>query len=469
MICFIRLIRRSIYTTSVMRQEHITKMHEQAPKVFGYSIKEVGDYRESWRIFRIMSELVEGYQFLRQLSKSVTILGSARLKEGSTYYEIARELGSLLAKNNCTVITGGGPGIMEAGNRGAHEAGGESVGLNIELPFEQVVNPYVTKTTSFNYFFTRKVMLTSPASGFVFFPGGFGTMDEFFEVVDMMETGYLPVVPIVLVGRDFWQPLVDFLADRCCDIGSIRSATIDSWHIVDSAEEAFEHLRDLEHLNELCHLSPNNFVCETEIDWKIFRIMSELVEGFELITGTINGMTVLGTRSAKPKNEYYEAAYQLGQVFAAHGYPVMTGGMGGIAEAANKGAFEQGGTSIGIGLKSEIPTQRVNPYLSKSILFSFPFIRKLMLTSPSKAFVVFPGGFGTMHQFFEILTLIQTGKIDPMAVVMFDRAFWEPLHMFIKKNLASEYETISGLDDELYQIVDDADHIEKVVRELNGT
>jgi uncharacterized protein (TIGR00730 family) len=123
---------------------------------------------------------VEGYQFLSGLKKEVTILGSARLPANNKYYKIAQELGNLLGKNGFTTITGGGPGIMEAANRGAFEAGGESVGLNIQLPFEQRINPYVKKSIAFYYFFSRKVMLTSPANAFVFFPGGFGTLDEFF-------------------------------------------------------------------------------------------------------------------------------------------------------------------------------------------------------------------------------------------------------------------------------------------------
>ena len=142
------------------------------------------NYRDSWRIFRIVTEIVEGYQFLSTLEREVIVLGSARLPPNNKYYKVALELGRLLGKNGFTTVTGGGPGIMEAANRGAFEVGGESAGLNIQLPMEQRVNPYVKKATSFYYFFTRKVMLTSPGNAFVFFPGGFGTLHEFFEVVD---------------------------------------------------------------------------------------------------------------------------------------------------------------------------------------------------------------------------------------------------------------------------------------------
>jgi uncharacterized protein (TIGR00730 family) len=156
------------------------------------------NYRDSWRIFRIVTEIVEGYQFLSELTKEVVILGSARLPTNNKYYKIAVELGRLLGKNGFTTITGGGPSIMEAANKGAFEAGGESVGLNIQLPMEQRTNPYVKKAIAFYYFFTRKIMLTSPGNAFVFFPGGFGTLDEFFEVVDYMELGFMDRSPVVL-------------------------------------------------------------------------------------------------------------------------------------------------------------------------------------------------------------------------------------------------------------------------------
>src|SRR3989338_1546756 len=334
-----------------MRQEHIIKMHEQAKQAFGYSTHEIADYRESLRIFRIMAEFVEGYQFLSQLEQEVTILGSARLTKDTEYYKIAYELGKLLGKNGFTVITGGGPGIMEAANRGAHEVGGKSAGLNIQLPFEQGLNPFVTKFTSFNYFFTRKVMLTSPANAFVFFPGGFGTMDEFFEVVDLMELGMMPRSPVVLVGKDFWQPLIDFLRASCVVIGSVENDMIASWHVVDTAEEAFVFLKDVHQEMPVCDISPNSFHCEGNIDWKLFRIMAELVEGLEFITGIVGGVTVLGTKSIEAANPYYMAAYDAGAAFAQKGYPVITGGKKGIAEAANKGAFEHGGLSVGIGMR----------------------------------------------------------------------------------------------------------------------
>lgn len=432
------------------------------PHLFGYALKP-GDYRQPWRIFRIMSEFVEGFEFLSSLKNEVTIMGSARLKEGTEYYEIARKLGGLLAKENLTVITGGGPGIMEAANRGAHEAGGESVGLNIQLPFEQVLNPYAPKSTSFFYFFTRKVMLTSPANAFVYFPGGFGTFDEFFEVVDSIELGFILPTPIVLVGKNFWQPLVDFLQAKADRTGEY-SKVIKDWHVVDTAEEAMEFLRGTVDRNDMCLLDPISFRCEGNIDWKIFRIMAELVEGFEFVSGLKQAVTVLGTKSIPENSPYYDSARVLGAALATAKYTVITGGNKGVAEAANQGAFEHGGVSLGVGMDVHGKTF-LNHYLTKSIHFSFPFTRKLVLTTPTNAFVFYPGGFGTLHQLFEVLTLIQTKKMTKVPVILVDHEYWGPLHDYIKATLVHDVDTIADEDDELYQIVDSPESVMKVLAE----
>lgn len=448
-----------------MDEETLKKMQEQIKKMPTQRLHEIEDYRDTWRIFRIMAEFVEGYSFLSTLKQEVTIFGSARFPEDHIYYQTARALGGLLGQHGFTTITGGGPGIMEAANRGADEAKGESVGLNIQLPFEQRTNPYVQKSAAFYYFFTRKVMLTSPANAFVFFPGGFGTLDEFFEVTDLMDLQMLSKAPVILVGSTYWQPLITFLQEQCCEaVGSLSPSQIDSWHIVDRAEDAFEIMKDVKDVKNVCDLSPTNFHCEGNIDWKIFRVMAELVEGFDFITGLEDAVTVLGTKTAKPGSPYYEAAYQLGQLIAQKGFSVVTGAKSGTAEAANKGAFEMGGTSIGIGMRVG-KSAEVNPYLNKSILFYFPFTRKLVVTAPTKAFVFFPGGLGTMHQLFEILTLIQTKKMPPVPVVLYDRTFWQPLHEFIKKILVHDVKTIADKDDELYHVVDDVESVMKIVGE----
>lgn len=427
-------------------------------KEYSYHINETGNFREPWRIFRIMSEFVEGYQFLSTLEKEVTILGSARLPEDNHYYQVARELGNLLGKHGYNTLTGGGPGIMEAGNRGAFESGGESIGLNIELPFEQKLSPYVKKAVSFYYFFTRKVMLTSPAHTFVFFPGGFGTMDEFFEVVDYMDIDKMSDVPVVLVGAEFWQPLLTFLKEHTT-VGNV----VDGWHVVETAEDAFRIIQEQGKEAESCQLSPMSFHAgQKDMDWRVFRIMSEIVQGFEFLTGLVEDVTVLGTKSITPDSRFYQDAEALGKSLANNGYAVVTGGASGIAEAANKGAMEVGGDSIGIGMEVE-GEERMNDYVNKSIMFSFPFTRKLIVTAPSKGFVFFPGGLGTMHQLFEVLTLIQTQKMERVPVILFGEEYWEPLDDYIRDVLASHMQTISPEDSKLYHIVDSVDDAVTIV------
>lgn len=423
-------------------------------------VGEVVNYRDSWRIFRIITEFVEGYQFLGGLKKEVTVLGSARFPANNKYYKIAEELGYLLGKNGFTTITGGGPGIMEAANKGAFESGGESVGLNIQLPHEQRVNAYVKKSIAFYYFFSRKVMLTSPANAFVFFPGGFGTLDEFFEVVDNMEIGYMPKVPIVLVGNEFWGPIISFLkAKSAREAHSVDEAEVDRWHVVENAKDAFEFVKNSSDRPDVCGPGSSSPYCQGGLDWNIFRIMAELVDGFEFLTKVSNDVTVLGTKSLLPGSQYYNAAYEMGKLLAENQFAIVTGGGPGIMEGANKGAFEKGGASIGINMRLE-KGERINNYITKSIGFFFPFVRKLIITAPSKAFVYFPGGFGTLHQLFEMLTLQETKKIEPISTVLYGKEFWQPL-IDIIHNLRYEFKTISQVDEEFLKLINDPKEILK--------
>lgn len=203
------------------------------------------DFRSSfhWRVFRIMSEFVDGWQFITDYKNTVSILGSARFTEDNKWYQVARELGVLLAKNKIGVVTGGGPGIMEGGNRGAYESGGESIGISIRLPFEQRNNPYITKSQPFYYFFVRKVMLFYTAQAYVFFPGGFGTLDEFFELVTLVQTHKIDreSVPLILVGKDYWMPLLSYINDTVYDkYKAIDKEDMALYKLVDTAEEAMD-------------------------------------------------------------------------------------------------------------------------------------------------------------------------------------------------------------------------------------
>ncbi len=204
----------------------------------GFSPPKMSDI--TWRIFRIMAEFVEGFQFLSRTEREVSIFGSARLPSSNRWYQEAERLGHKLGENGYTVVTGGGPGIMEAANKGCYEAGATSVGLNIQLPKEQRMNPYVTMSHAFYYFFTRKVMLAASAQAYVFFPGGFGTLDEAFEILTLIQTKKSEPMPTVFVGKDYWAPLVAWLETTV--YGAYDAVGRDDLRflaVVDTAEEAY--------------------------------------------------------------------------------------------------------------------------------------------------------------------------------------------------------------------------------------
>jgi len=207
-------------------------------------LKERNNFKESvqWRIFRIMAEFVDGFEFLSDFDKSVTFFGSARTEPGNANYREAEKLAGMLAKEGFAVFSGGGPGIMEAANKGAYEAGGESVGLDIQLKYTQRINDFIKKAMGFHYFFTRKVMLSYSAQAYVFFPGGYGTLDEFFEILTLIQTEKIPqYIPIVCVGKEFWDPIDRWIKE--INYGKhkfIDKEDTDFYHLVDSAEDAFE-------------------------------------------------------------------------------------------------------------------------------------------------------------------------------------------------------------------------------------
>jgi len=193
---------------------------------------------DPWRSLRILSEFVEGFDALAGVGKAVTIFGSARIHEGDPWYAKARELAAKLAHEHFAVITGGGPGIMEAANRGCHEAGGLSIGCNIELPHEQSVNPYVDLAVEFRYFFARKTMFVKYADGFAIFPGGFGTLDELFESLTLIQTGKIRHFPVVLIGTEYWAGLLDWLRTEAIGWGNIGPEDLALMMCTDDMDEA---------------------------------------------------------------------------------------------------------------------------------------------------------------------------------------------------------------------------------------
>ncbi len=210
----------------------------------------------SWTIFKVMGEFVDGFDKLSKIGPCVSIFGSARTDESDSRYKLAQEIAAMLVQKGYGVITGGGPGIMEAANRGAFEMGGKSVGLNIELPFEQVGNRYVDKDKSmdFDYFFVRKVMFVKYSQGFIVLPGGFGTMDELFEALTLIQTEKIGKFPLVLVDSKYWKGLIDWIKNVMMTEGNISEGDLDLINIVDTCEEA---VKVIEEFYAKYNLSPN--------------------------------------------------------------------------------------------------------------------------------------------------------------------------------------------------------------------
>ena len=203
-------------------------------------------HTDPWRVMRIQSEFVEGFGALAELGPAVSVFGSARTKPGTPFYEVAAQVGRRLVEEGYAVITGGGPGAMEAANKGARDAGGASVGLGIELPFEQGLNEYVNLGVNFRYFFARKTMFVKYAQGFIVLPGGFGTLDELFEAVTLVQTQKVTSFPIVLMGTEYWGGLFDWLRGTVLEAGTVSPKDVDLLHLTDDVDEAVRMVTEAE-------------------------------------------------------------------------------------------------------------------------------------------------------------------------------------------------------------------------------
>ena len=208
----------------------------------------------SWQIFKFMAEFVQGFEMLAKIGPCISIFGSARTQPGNAYYDLTVEISKRLSQEGFGIITGGGPGIMEAGNKGANLAGGPSVGLNIELPFEQTANPYIDKDKSlnFDFFFIRKLMFTKYAQGFIMVPGGWGTMDEFFEIATLIQTKKFTQTPMICVGRAYWQGLFDWMRSSMLEgEGNISPGDLELIKVFDTADEVVTYIKDFYSKNKL--------------------------------------------------------------------------------------------------------------------------------------------------------------------------------------------------------------------------
>jgi uncharacterized protein (TIGR00730 family) len=201
-------------------------------------------HTDTWRVFRIMGEFVEGFDELATLTHAVSIFGSARTRSDDPYYKAAEETAAQLSRVGFAVITGGGPGIMEAANKGAFEAGGLSIGCNIELPFEQSSNPYLNRGLKFKYFFVRKMMFVKYSLGFIIFPGGFGTLDELFEALTLIQTKKIRNFPVVLFGSAYWQGLLDWIRDWAFKEGKVTAEDLKRFHVTDSPADVVKIILD---------------------------------------------------------------------------------------------------------------------------------------------------------------------------------------------------------------------------------
>lgn len=207
-------------------------------------LKEDFTKEDPWRIFRIMSEFVDGFEMLAGVDNGVSVFGSARVKRANKYYKLAEKTAGLLAKKGYSIITGAGSGIMEAANKGAKAAGGESIGLNILIPVRQRPNKYLTMVMEFKYFFCRKVIFAKYSKAFIFFPGGFGTLDEFSEAVTLIQTGRIGKFPVVLVGRKYWKGLLEWLHKTVLKNNNISSRDLDTFKLVDTPEEILKAISE---------------------------------------------------------------------------------------------------------------------------------------------------------------------------------------------------------------------------------
>jgi len=219
--------------TMVKRQKLIENLEAEDPKS-----------EDPWRVFRIMAEFVDGFHELSEIGPAVSIFGSARTDPKNKYYKDAVKTAELLVKEKFAVITGGGPGIMEAGNKGAAQAKGKSIGLSIDLPMETKTNPFVNHPINFHYFFCRKVMFVKYAKAFVIFPGGFGTLDELFESLTLIQTHRMHKFPVILYGSQFWNGIVDWIRTKVIEEGNIDKSDLDLFRVVDKPEEVVKKIRD---------------------------------------------------------------------------------------------------------------------------------------------------------------------------------------------------------------------------------
>ncbi|MBU1906366.1 MAG: LOG family protein, partial [Candidatus Omnitrophica bacterium] len=389
-------------------------------------------------------ELRQFIELLKAIGPAVSIFGSARIKPGHPVYETTMDLAYNLSQKDYAIVTGGGPGVMEAANKGV-PAGKISVGLRIELSYEKGANPFVNVPLAFKYFFARKMAFVNSSQGFICMQGGFGTLDELFEVLNLKSRGYTGKFPIILFGKEFYSGLFDFLREAE-SLGYLNRPIKDLLYILDSKEEALSYFR---------RKSKASRYQIREKDIKL--ALKELYNSLTILNDLGPGITILGSHAIPEGSTDYENVRNLGLGLAKMDIPVFYRGYPGTSEAVWKG-FQDGRK-----MKNRISAKAISMWVKDykdykptgdiRLGFTYPFEPKIASIRHSWGYAVFPGGLATLDELFDVICLIQTRKIKPFPVVLINRKFWAPLEHWIKYKLLSE-KVISKENLKLFQIVD---------------
>ena len=383
-------------------------------------------HTDPWRVLRIQSEFVEGFGLLAELGSAVSVFGSARTQVDSPEYAAGVALGAALARAGYAVITGGGPGAMEAVNRGASEAGGVSVGLGIELPFEQGLNDWVDLGVNFRYFFARKTMFVKYAQAFVIMPGGFGTLDELFESLTLVQTRKVTRFPVILYGSAYWQGLLDWIRSTLLPGGMIGEADLDLITLSDDVDDIVAHI--VESARERSEqVQAEQRACRSR--YARCPVVLPLPAAARFLPGR-------SASTARPRSRsiprYLTLATAVGSCIAAAGYSLVSGGgrvsmMGAVARAARDG----GARTVGVIPVRLVPYEVADTEADELVVVQTMRERKQIMDDRSAAFIALPGGIGTLEELFEVWTAGSLG-MHPKPVIVLDPAgFYAPLWNYL--------------------------------------
>jgi uncharacterized protein (TIGR00730 family) len=408
--------------------------------------------------FTEISDAVRDFAIFSEIGPVVSVFGSARFKEDHPQYISARNFAARLSGLDCVLLTGGGPGIMEATNRGAHEYGGVSFSCSIRLPREQKTNVYSDLDKVFEYFFTRKIFLMKGSNYIVAYPGGYGTQDETLEAFNLINKGKMHPVPIILVGKDYWEPHINFLIQHAEPIGAIKSSDFlvkgkPLFHMVDDDKQAFDIIQaDLQAKAK----SPNheNVKPKLHISEKMFmRAWSEFSSALQTLSNEPPHISVSGANTLAT-GRYVKMAYEFGKAFGKQGLNTLVSDLNPTTEFLNTAVRTHGGVTMGFVNPEYRPDKTNDVNLMVKLPVYYQFIREVLSHKCSSATVLFPGGFGTLKRANELVTLMQTKKAESKPVIAVGSEYWKPLREIAKKIYLDKYNAINEDDLDILQIVD---------------